>query len=115
SLPATLGLPVALGVIAIGAVGGAALTAVLAPIGTRLRVPSVVAARAPLGLSGARLLALLLFVTNFAWIALNNAIAASICARLTGLGPPEAWAVGLGLLATFVVLGGPRAAAWVDR
>ncbi|MCC7179757.1 MAG: cytosine permease [Acidobacteria bacterium] len=115
SLPATLGLPVALGVIAIGAVGGAALTAVLAPIGTRLRVPSIVAARAPLGLSGARLLALLLFVTNFAWIALNNAIAASICARLTGVGPPEAWAVALGLVATLVVLGGPRSAALVDR
>ena len=115
SLPATLGLPVALGVIAIGAVGGAALTAVLAPIGTRLRVPSIVAARAPLGFSGARLLALLLFVTNFAWIALNNAIAASICARLTGLGPPEAWAVALGLVATLVVLGGPRSAALLDR
>jgi len=115
SLPATLGLPVALGVIAIGAVGGAALTAVLAPIGTRLRVPSIVASRAPLGLAGARALALLLFVTNFAWIALNNAIAASICARVTGLGPAEAWAVALGLLATLVVLGGPRVAALVDR
>ena len=56
----------------------------LAPIGTRLRVPSIVAARAALGINGAQALALLLFVTNFAWIALNNVIAASICVKLTG-------------------------------
>jgi len=115
SLPATLGLSAALAVIAAGAVGGAALTAVLAPIGTRLRVPSIVVARAPLGFSGARLLALLLFATNFAWIALNNAIAASIVARLAGAGSQEPWAVALGLAATLVVLGGPRLAALVDR
>jgi hypothetical protein len=102
-------------VIGAGAVGGAALTAVLAPIGTRLRVPSIVAARAPLGFSGAQLLALLLFVTNFAWIALNNAIAASICVRLTGMGSEAVWAAALGLVATLIVLGGPRVAALVDR
>ena len=86
SLPSSFSLSVAMGVIAAGAIGGAALTAVLAPIGTRLRVPSIVAARAPLGMSGAQALALLLFVTNFAWIALNNVIAASISSRLTGRG-----------------------------
>ena len=115
SLPATFTLAIALTVIAVGAIGGAALTAVLAPIGTRLRVPSIVAARAALGHSGAQTLALLLFVTNFAWIALNNVIAASIAARLTNLATPSVWAVGLGLAATVIVLGGPRAAALVDR
>ena len=115
SLPTTLSLPIALGVIGVGAVGGAALTAVLAPIGTRLRVPSIVASRAPLGFSGAHLLALLLFLTNFVWIALNNAIAASICVRLTGVGTEDAWAAALGLAATLIVLGGPRFAALVDR
>ncbi len=115
SLPPTFSLSVAMMVIAVGAVGGAALTAALAPIGTRLRVPSIVASRAALGLSGAQTLALLLFVTNFAWIALNNVIAASITARLTSVGTPAAWAVGLGLAATLIVLGGPRAAALVDR
>jgi purine-cytosine permease-like protein len=115
SLPTTFSLPVALTVIAVGAIGGAALTAALAPIGTRLRVPSIVAARAALGLSGAQTLALLLFVTNFAWIALNNVIAASITARLTDLGSPAVWAGALGLAATLIVLGGPRAAALVDR
>jgi purine-cytosine permease-like protein len=115
SLPASLSLSTALTVIAVGAIGGAALTAALAPIGTRLRVPSIVASRAALGLSGAQTLALLLFVTNFAWIALNNVIAASIAARLTNAGTPAAWAAGLGLAATLIVLGGPRAAALVDR
>jgi purine-cytosine permease-like protein len=115
SLPPTFSLSIALMVIAVGAVGGAALTGALAPIGTRLRVPSIVASRAALGLSGAKALALLLFVTNFAWIALNNVIAASITARVTNVGTPAGWAVGLGLAATIIVLGGPRAAALVDR
>lgn len=115
SLPASLGRSAALWVIAAGAVAGAALVAVLAPIGSRLRVPSIVAARAALGTSGAQSLAVLLFVTNFAWIALNNAIAASITVTLTGVGTVAIWATLLGLLATLVVLGGPRAAALVDR
>ena len=43
---------VALTVIAVGAVGGAALVAALAPIGTRLRVPSIVAVARRAGLVG---------------------------------------------------------------
>lgn len=115
SLPAALSLSSMLGIIATGAVGGAALVAVLAPIGSRLGVPSIVAARAVLGFSGARTLAFLLFLTNFAWIALNNVIAASIAARLTGSGNTAAWAVGLGLVATVVVRSGPRGVALADR
>ena len=70
-------------------------------------VPSIVAARAALGRSGARLLAVVLYVTNFAWIALNNVIAASACARLVGGRASERyWALGLGLLATAVVAAG---------
>lgn len=115
SLPASLPLRVAVGVIIGGALGGAALVAALAPIGSRLGVPSIVAVRAALGLSGAQTLAALLFVTNFAWIALNNVIAASIAVKLTHVGSDGVWAMGLGLLATMVVLGGPRAAALVDR
>jgi purine-cytosine permease-like protein len=115
SLPASLGRTAALWVIAVGAVAGAAFVAVLAPIGSRLRVPSIVAARAAMGISGAQGLAVLLFVTNFAWIALNNVIAASISVTLTGMGTVAVWATLLGLLATLVVLGGPRAAALVDR
>ena len=107
SLPATFTPSVALTVIAAGGLGGAALVAALAPIGTRLRVPSIVAARAALGFSGAQTLALLLFITNFAWIALNNVIAASICAKLAGIGSEGLWATALGLVATVIVLGGP--------
>ena len=98
----------AIAIIVAGAVFGAALVAVLAPIGTALGVPSIVASRAALGFAGADLLALLLFVTNFAWIALNNVIAASICARLFGdESSMPMWAVAAGLLATAIVAGGP--------
>ena len=92
TLADSLGLALAMAVIAVGAVGGALLVAALAPLGPRLRVPSIVACRAALGFSGAQLLAWLLVVTNFGWIALNNVIAASICATLAG-GPASvrAW------------------------
>lgn len=115
SLPSTYSWTTALLVIGVGSVAGALLTAVLAPIGSRLRVPSIIATRAALGYSGAQALAALLFVTNFAWIALNNVIAASITTRVTGTGSTAVWAVGLGLVATLIVLGGPRLAAMVDR
>ena len=115
SVSGTLPLGVGLAVIGAGAFAGAALVAALAPIGTRLRVPSIVAARGALGMNGAQALALILFVTNFAWIALNNVIAASICVKLTGFGSEGVWATLLGLLATLIVLGGPAMAARVDR
>jgi len=93
----------------------------LAPLGPRLRVPSVIAARPALGIAGAGLVAVVLYVTNFAWIALNNVIAASACARAAAvwLGPAgasqTAWAIALGLVATFIVWRGPRAVARADR
>jgi NCS1 family nucleobase:cation symporter-1 len=62
------GLGAALGLIAIGTGLGSAFVAVLAPLGSRLGVPSIVAARAVFGLRGAALVALLLYVTNFAWL-----------------------------------------------
>jgi NCS1 family nucleobase:cation symporter-1 len=116
SLVPAFGLREALGFIAFGSVAGAALVAALAPLGPKLGVPSVVACRAALGLRGAALVALLLYTTNFAWIAVNNVIAASACARLLG-GPSSerVWAFGLGLLATAVVAGGPRAVGLADR
>jgi NCS1 family nucleobase:cation symporter-1 len=115
SLPGSFSLTTGLSVIVVGAVAGAALTACLAPIGSRLRVPSIVAARAPLGMAGAQTLALILFATNFLWIALNNVIAGSIATGVTGLGTPSIWSTALGVAATVVVWGGPRAAAIVDR
>ena len=103
----------ALGLIALGTVLGTALVAALIPLGPRLGVPSIVAVRAPLGLHGAGLVAVLLYLTNFAWIAVNDVIAASACARIAG-GPVSErwWAVGLALLSTVFVAGGPR---WVGR
>jgi purine-cytosine permease-like protein len=98
-----------------GSVVGAAIVAVLVPVGPRLGVPSVIAARAALGLRGAQALAVLLYLTNFAWIALNNGVAASACQRFFGGSGPRAWAVALGLLATVVVAAGPRAVGLADR
>jgi NCS1 family nucleobase:cation symporter-1 len=121
SLAASFTLANLLGLIAIGSVAGAALVAALAPIGPRLRVPSVVAARPALGFAGAGLVAVALYVSNFAWIALNNVIAASACARAAGAlvgrgaGTEAAWSIALGLLATVVVWRGPRAVARADR
>ena len=106
----------ALVMIAVGTVAGSALIAVLAGVGPMHGVPSMIAARAALGRRGAGLVALLLVVTNFAWIAVNNVIAASACARVWGGAEAAgAWAAVLGLLSTVVVAGGPRVVARADR
>ncbi|MGZ6972100.1 MAG: cytosine permease, partial [Thermoanaerobaculia bacterium] len=55
-----------------GVVLGTALVAALTPLGPRLGVPSVIVCRAALGLRGGALVSLLLYATNFAWIAVNN-------------------------------------------
>ncbi len=116
SLVPAFGLRSAIGLIAIGSLGGSAAIALLSAVGPRLGVPSVIAARAALGLRGAGLVAALLYLTNFAWIAVNNVIAASTCARIAG-GPASvrAWAVALGVVSTLIVAGGPRLVAKADR
>jgi cytosine permease len=116
ALAGAFSLRAVLGLIGLGAVAGAALVGALAPLGPRLGVPSVIAARAALGMSGAGVVAAVLYVSNFAWIAVNNVIAASACARVFG-GPSSAriWAVGLGVLATVIVARGPRAVGLADR
>lgn len=102
--------------ICVGATAGSMLVAALAVLGPRLGVPSVIAARAALGVRGAGLVAGLLYLTNFAWIAVNNVIAASVGARLFG-GPAAmpVWIVALGLVSTAVVALGPRAVGLADR
>ena len=52
-------------------------------------VPSVVACRAALGFRGAALASLILYVTNFAWIAVNNVIAASVLRAHLRPDPPR--------------------------
>ena len=121
SLSSSFGLAATMGLVAVGSVAGGALVAALAPLGPRLRVPSIVASRPALGFAGAGLVAVVLYVSNFAWIALNNVIAASALARVGAawLGPaassPTAWSIALGLIATLVVWLGPRAVARADR
>ena len=123
SLASSFTFSTAMGLIVAGSLAGAALVAALAPLGSRLRVPSVIAARPALGIQGAGLVAVVLYVSNFAWIALNNVIAASACARLFGAptgavasaGSQSVWAFALGIGATVVVWRGPRAVARADR
>ena len=121
SLSSSFSLPATMTLVAVGSVAGALLVAALAPLGPRLRVPSVIAARPALGIGGASLVAVVLYVTNFAWIAVNNVIAASASAHVGAAwiggaaGSQTAWAIGLGLLATLVVWRGPRAVAHADR
>ena len=99
-----------------GACFGASLVAMLAPVGSRTGVPSMIAARAPLGYRGAQVVSGLLYLTNFAWIAVNNTIAASVCAQvLGGSGTARLWSAALGVLATAVVARGPRAVGYADR
>ena len=111
-----------LALVAVGSVGGRGA-------GRRARAARPAAARAVghRGAAGARhspapgSVAVVLYVSNFAWIALNNVIAASACARVgaawigPAAGSQTAWAIALGLLATFVVWLGPRAVARADR
>jgi NCS1 family nucleobase:cation symporter-1 len=116
SLAASFHVSTALGLIAVGSLAGGALVAALAPLGPRLGVPSLIAARAALGVRGAALVALFMCVTNFAWIAVNNVIAASACAGTLGAEASERWwAFGLGVLATLVAAGGPSLVARTDR
>ena len=121
SLAASFSLGRVLALIVVGSIAGGALVAVLAPLGSRLRVPSIIATRPALGFSGAAAVAVLLYVSNFAWIALNNVIAASACARVAAawfgpsFGAPTPWALAVGVLATAVVWRGPRAVARADR
>jgi NCS1 family nucleobase:cation symporter-1 len=116
SLVPAFSLPSALALVAIGSISGSLLIALLSTVGQRHGVPSVIAARAALGVRGAGLVALLLYTTNFAWIAVNNVIAASACAQIAG-GPSSlrAWAAGLGVASTLIVAGGPRLVALADR
>ncbi len=97
-----------------GALAGSAIVASLAPIGPRLGVPSIIAARAVLGIRGAAIVAVFLYLMNFAWIALNNVIAASAATQVAG-GSGRVWSIGLGLAATAVVAAGPRAVAMAAR
>lgn len=116
SLAGSFGLGALVAIIVAGSLAGAGFVAALAPLGPTLRAPSIIITRAALGVRGAALVAGVLYITNFAWIAINNVIAASALSRVWG-GPSATtvWAIGLGVLATWVVSRGPRAVALADR
>lgn len=101
-------------IVGLGMVIGTVPLAVLARLGPRFGLPSMVVLRHPFGTSGAALISLLLIVTNFAWIAVNNVIAAEAMAELTDQ-PQALWSVVVGAVAIGVALFGPRAMALFDR
>lgn len=88
--------------------------ALLARLGPRTGLPSMVLLRQPFGRRGAEAISMILVTTNFAWIALNNVVAAGAVAHLVG-GPRWGWSVAVGVLATVIALGGERAMALFDR
>ena len=101
--------------VVLGSVIGAILVSLLVPVGSRWGVPSIIALRAPLGRPGAHLVALILYITNFAWIALNNVIAASVTAAIFPALSMPVLAVILGIAATLIVAGGPHLVAIANR
>jgi purine-cytosine permease-like protein len=115
TLKAGLPFSSALAAAALGSVIGAGLVALLVPVGSKWGVPSIIALRAPLGRPGAHLVALILYITNFAWIALNNVIAASVTEVIFPSVDMRALAVALGIAATVIVAGGPRLVAIANR
>ncbi len=106
--------PAVFWVLAAGLLVGTLPIAWLARLGPRYGVPTMVLLRSVFGRRGAAAIALLLVVTNFAWIALNNAIAARALARLLPGGEPL-WAAASGGMAVLIALWGPRATAHFDR
>lgn len=112
------GMPrwISLTTIGIGALLGSLLVAALAPIGPRLGVPSIIAVRAALGIRGGTVVAMVLYLTNFAWIAVNNVIAASVATQIWGDAATRTWWIlVLGVCSTVVVAGGPHAVKVADR
>jgi purine-cytosine permease-like protein len=93
---------------------GTAPIAMLARLGPRTGLPSMVLLRQPFGGAGAAAVSLLLVLTNFAWIALNNLIAARALAPLFG-GHEALWSLAVGAAATLIAFFCPRVMALFDR
>lgn len=104
----------ALGLIVVGVLIGTVPIAVLGRLGPRFGLPTMVLLRHPFGRRGAALISLLLIVTNFAWIALNNVIAAEAFGALLG-GPEWFWSLVVGGVAIGIAVAGPRAMALFDK
>ena len=114
TLGAVTDLETAVWIVLLGALFGTLPIAVLARLGVRTGLPSMVILRGPFGTGGAAGISALLVITNFAWIALNNTIAAAALRALFG-GDRRLWSMGVGLAAIAVALTGPRVMALFDR
>jgi len=104
----------ALWIIALGVLIGTLPIAFLARLGPRFGLPSMVVLRHPFGRYGAALISVLLVITNFAWIALNNVIAAEALDALVPA-PRGLWNILVGGAAVAIALVGPLAMILFDR
>ena len=115
TVKAGLSFSAAILAIVAGSLVGATLVGLLASVGSRWGVPSIIALRAPLGRPGAHVVASILYLSNFAWIALNNVIAASVTEAIFRSADMRVLAVVLGVAATLIVAGGPKLVALANR
>ncbi|HKI87348.1 MAG TPA: cytosine permease, partial [Thermoanaerobaculia bacterium] len=98
----------------VGTAVGTVPIAVLARLGPRYGLPTMVLLRHPFGRRGAATISLLLILTNFAWIALNNVIAAEAMEKLLG-GKNWLWSLAVGGVAVAIAVTGPKAMALFDK
>lgn len=94
-------------------VGSGAL-AFLARLGPRYGLPTMVVIAHPFGIFGAKVISAALILTNFAWIAFNNQVAADALYGSLG-GSKIGWNLGVASIAVAIALLGPRAMALFDR
>ena len=84
SIASAFSWPRTMAVVAVGTITGVAILGLLARLGPRFGLPTMVLLRQPFGHRGAAAISFLLLVTNFAWIALNNVIAARALVDIGG-------------------------------
>ena len=93
---------------------GSGALALLARLGPRYGLPTMVVIRHPFGVYGAKAISAALILTNFAWIAFNNQVAAEALYGSMG-GSKVGWNLGVASVAVIIALLGPRAMALFDR
>ena len=104
----------AIALVVVGTIVGTVPIALLARLGPRFGLPTMVLLRHPFGRQGAAAISLFLILTNFAWIALNNLIAAEAMEKLLG-GKNWEWSLAVGGIAVAIAVTGPKAMALFDK
>jgi NCS1 family nucleobase:cation symporter-1 len=111
TLLAPLGLPKALGAIAVGSVAGCALLGLAGLIGAERRLPGMVLLRAPLGTRGSYLPTSLNVLQNLGWATFEliviAAAASALADRVFGFRERWVWVLVFGTVTVLLALAGP--------